>query len=354
VDAIGWPTAWTGRANVTDPVLWERIEAIRREIPRTDLVRLMHPRIELYAKMELANPGGSAKDRAAYWILRAAIGRGDITRRTTVVESSSGNFALSLSWLCARLGIQLIPVIDPNVNESTERTLRSTWKRVEKVTGPICAGGFLISRLGRVAELIKEIDDAYWPDQYSNVDGLHGHYQMTGTELVEAVPRLDYMFVGVSTGATIAGLSHRAKEAYGGVSVVAVDVAGSVILGGPARRRYVPGIGSSIRPPLIDQALITESVIVSEAEEVTGCHDLWRDHGVLAGGSTGCVYAAVNRYFADWSGPPPVVAFLCADGGGPYQDTIYNPAWVRAHDLGPADGRPSVGEKGAKLGHAGS
>jgi N-(2-amino-2-carboxyethyl)-L-glutamate synthase len=331
---------------VTDPALWERIEAIRREMPRTDLISLPHPRIELYAKMESSNPGGSAKDRAAFWILREAIRRGEITRRTTVVESSSGNFALSLSWLCARLGIQLIAVLDPNVNPATERILRKTWDRVEMVDGPAGPGGFLLGRLARVAELLQEVDGAYWPDQYSNVDGLRGHYELAGAELVTGLSRLDYLFVGIGTGATIAGLSRRATEAFGNVKVVAVDVVGSVILGGPPCRRYIPGIGSSIRPPLIDQALITESVVVSEREEVAGCHELLREHGVLAGGSTGCVYAVIKRYFADWSGPAPVVVFLCADGGEAYLDTVYDAAWVSAHDLSAANGGSVASVKG--------
>jgi 2,3-diaminopropionate biosynthesis protein SbnA len=320
---------------MTDTVLWERVEAMRREMPRTDLVRLAHPSIELHAKLEWANPGGSAKDRAAYWILREAVRRGEITRRTTVVESSSGNFALALSWMCARLGIRLIPVIDPNVNAATEHTLRATWDRVEKVEGPIGAGGFLIARLDRVAELVKELDDAYWPDQYSNADGMRGHYELTGAELVAALPTLTHLFVGISTGATIAGLSQRVAHDLRDVKVIAVDVAGSVILGGPPGRRWIPGIGSSIRPPLIDRAVISDSVIVPEWAEVAGCHDLLRDHGLLAGGSTGCVYAAINRYFDGWPGPPPVVAFLCADAGEAYQDTVYDPAWVSAHHLGP-------------------
>ncbi len=330
---------------MTDPELWERIEAIRREMPRTDLVRLPHPSIELYAKMESTNPGGSAKDRAALWILREAIRRGEITRRTTVVESSSGNFALSLSWLCARLGIQLIAVLDPNVNGAAERILRKTWDRVEMVDGPVGAGGFLLSRLARVAELLQEVGGAYWPDQYSNVDGLRGHYELAGAELVAGLSHLDYLFVGIGTGATIAGLSRRATEAFGEVKVVAVDVAGSVILGGPPCRRYIPGIGSSIRPPLIAQAVITDSVTVSEQEEVAGCHELLREHGVLAGGSTGCVYAAIKRYFACWSGPTPVVAFLCADGGEAYLDTVYDAAWVSAHHLDPAGGGSAAGVK---------
>lgn len=327
---------------MTDRSMWERIGAIGCQLPATETVRLSHPAVRLFAKMECANPSGSAKDRAAYWILREAIKRGEITRGTTVVESSSGNFALSLAYFCGRLQIPFIPVLDSNVNARTERALRRSCDRVEKVASDDEAGGFLLSRLNRVGELLAEIDDAYWPDQYSNADGAHGHYKLTGAELTQSLRRIDYLFVGLGTGATAAGLSQRITESSPGATVIAVDVEGSVILGGEPRRRYIPGIGSGIRPPLVDKAVISDSVIISELDGAIGCHLFFRDHGILAGGSTGCVYAAINRCFSGYRGRPPVVAFLCADRGGPYLDTVYNPLWVTAN-LRPSGGRPPGG-----------
>lgn len=311
-----------------DEVLWRRIERIGHHVPPTDVMRLHRDDVGLFVKMESRNPSGSAKDRSAYWIIREAVRRGDITRGTTVVESSSGNFALALAMLCRSLGVPFVPVIDPNVNAPTERVLRESCARVEKVDQPDVAGGYLLSRLMRVSELLDRIDDSYWPDQYSNPDGARGHYELTGGELVGSLERVDYLFVGVGTGATIAGLSRRVKDANPDAAVIAVDVEGSVIFGAPPRRRHIPGIGSSIRPPLLDEALIDDVVVVSERDEVAGCHALLADHGVFAGGSTGCVYAAVGRYFESYRGPPPVVAFLCSDRGDPYRDTIYDPSWV--------------------------
>ncbi|MER7184595.1 2,3-diaminopropionate biosynthesis protein SbnA [Streptomyces hyaluromycini] len=314
-----------------DRLLAGRIEALGHRMPATEVKRLRHPWIDLYLKMESGNPSGSAKDRAAYWILREAVRRGEVNRDTTVVESSSGNFAISLAHFCRRLGIRFVPVIDPNVNEPVERSLRALCGRVEKVEEPDDAGGFLLTRLRRVAELVAELDDVYWPNQYANPDGAQGHFELTGRELIGQLGRIDYLFVGVGTGATIAGLSQRITDPSNGGAVVAVDVAGSVIFGGPPRRRRIPGIGSSIQPPLVRQADIAEVVTVSEWDEVLGCYQLLREHGVFAGGSTGCVYTAVNRYFAGHRGPRPVVAFLCADGGEPYRDTVYDPDWVAAN-----------------------
>jgi N-(2-amino-2-carboxyethyl)-L-glutamate synthase len=122
---------------------------------------------------------------------------------------------------------------------------------------------------------------------------------------------------------------------------VAVDAEGSAIFGQPPRPRHIPGLGSSIVPPLVDGALIDDVVIVSECATVAGCHALLARHGVLAGGSTGSVYAAIERYFADYHGPRPTVAFLCADRGTAYLDTVYNPEWARALPGGEAAAVPA-------------
>ncbi len=324
-------TETQGRAAGIDQPLLDRVDALLRDLPRTRVVRLPHPGIQLYAKMESENRTGSAKDRAAIWILREAVRRGDITRNTTVVESSSGNFARSLASFLDVLGVPFVPVLDPNVNAVTEQTLRGLCARVEKVTERDATGGYLTSRLARVAELRAELSHVYWPDQYTNPDGARGHYELTAPELLEEVGRVDYLFVGVGTGSTINGLSHRLRAQQPDATVVAVDVEGSAIFGAPPARRLIPGIGSSLRPPLVDAARISEVVVLSERDEVAGCRALLHDHGVYAGGSTGCVYAAITRYFERRSGAEPVVAFLCADSGEPYADTVYADDWVAEH-----------------------
>ncbi|MBD9733911.1 MULTISPECIES: 2,3-diaminopropionate biosynthesis protein SbnA, partial [unclassified Streptomyces] len=310
--------------------LHKRLRMIGASVGRTPLLALPDDELNLFAKLEYVNPNGSTKDRSAYWILKNAVERGEITERTTVVESSSGNFATSLATFCRSLGIPFVPVIDANCNALTESVLRSCCERVEKVTDP-GAHGHLTARLARVAELREEIPDVYWPNQYANTDAADAHYQTTGNELSGSFSRLDYLFVGVGTGGTIAGLSRRIKEQFPAATVVAVDVLGSVALGGEPGRRHIPGLGSSIVPPLVDRAVIDDVVRVSEYETVLGCRSLYADHGLYAGGSTGSVYAAIGRYFAEHpppAGQRPTTVFLCADRGIPYSQTVYDPAWV--------------------------
>lgn len=311
--------------------LQQRLRELRRSMPETPIIRLPHDELDLYAKLEYGNPNGSSKDRSAYWILKRAIERGELAEHGTVVESSSGNFAISLATFCDALGLEFVPVLDPNVNASTEAYLRARCRRVEKVTLRDASGGYLGSRLDAVDRLRTELD-AYWPNQYANTDALLGHYRLTGAELCRALAPIDYLFVGVSTGGTISGLSRRVKEMYPNVTVVAVDAEGSAIFGGPPRARLLPGLGSSIQPPLVGHALVDEVATVPERAAIQGCHELLNTYGLHTGGSTGSVYAAITRYFstepATIRGHKPVVAFLCADRGLAYTETIYDPLWV--------------------------
>jgi N-(2-amino-2-carboxyethyl)-L-glutamate synthase len=312
-------------------LLLDRIGRLRAGLGETPLLPLPDDDLDLVTKLELCNPTGSTKDRSALWILERAIRRGDITSDTTVVESSSGNFAISLASYCRMLGIAFVPVIDPNCNAPTEAYLRTLCARVEKVTQRDTTGGFLNTRLARVRELVADLPDAYWTNQYANLDALDAHYRFTAGELCRALTKIDYLFVGVGTAGTLAGLSLRVKEAFPRCTVVAVDTAGSAIFGGPRKARHIPGIGSSIVPPLCAHALIDDVLIVPEPWAVRGCHELFERHGLYAGGSTGSVYTAIRAYFTEHAPVVrrPAVVFLAADRGHAYADTVYDPAWVR-------------------------
>jgi len=310
--------------------LAHRLDEIERSFSPTPLVPVADEKVDLHAKLEFCNPTGSSKDRSAFWILKRAVERGEITSSTTVVESSSGNFAISMSSFCRALGVEFVPVIDPNCNAATEHYLRAACDRVEKVTERDSSGGFLLSRLARVRELETALPCAYWPNQYANADAAEAHFLLTGGEIAGSLDSLDYVFIGVSTGGTVAGLSQRLKKEFPQVKVVAVDTEGSVVFGRAPQARKLPGLGSSIVPPLVATAEIDDVVIVSEHEAVLGCRALLRRSGLFTGGSTGSTYAAMQRYFADRdnSAGRPSALFLCADRGTAYAETVYNDTWV--------------------------
>lgn len=316
-----------------------KIAGLLPVLRETPVVELHEEGMHLFAKLEGHNPVGSLKDRPALWILRNGVLRGEIGNQTTLVESSSGNFASALAFFAHILGLDFIPVIDPNISNSYEMFLRQLCKTVVKVTERDERGSYLGIRLQKIKELCSTIENAFWTNQYGNIDAIEAHYRFTGEEICTQFNELDYVFIGVSTGATLAGVSRRLKERFPHVHIVAVDAEGSVIFGGPAKKRYIPGIGASFRTELVDHALIDDVVIVSEIETVRACQTLFSRHGLLVGGSSGSCYAAIKRLAPSMhSLKPPTVLFLCADRGTAYAATIFSDTWAakleRSHQLG--------------------
>src|SRR2546428_2389649 len=127
---------------------------------------------------------------------------------------------------------------------------------------------------------------------------MEAHYELTATEICADFDSLDYVFIGVGTAATIAGVSRRLKEHYPNIRVIAVDAEGSAIFGGAPRKRYIPGIGSSIVPQLLSHAKIDDVVLISERETVQACRELLTTHGLFVGGSSGTAFAAVKTHAA--------------------------------------------------------
>jgi cysteine synthase A len=305
-----------------------RLELLRNTMRPTPHVPLAVNGMDLFAKLEYLNPVGSIKDRPAYWILKRAAERGEIDAETTVIESSSGNFAMALAAFTHLIGIRFIPVIDPKISETYELFLRSLCPTVVKVEDPDDTGGYLKTRLEMVERLCATTPNAFWTNQYGNPDAMEAHYELTAGEICDEFDSLDYVFIGVSTAGTISGVSRRLKEHFPKVRIIAVDTEGSVIFGGAPRSRHIPGIGSSIVPPLLAHARIDDVVWIPERETVQACRELLTTHGLFVGGSSGSVFAAIHQYRSRMPESRPTVLFLCADRGTPYLNTVFDSSWA--------------------------
>jgi N-(2-amino-2-carboxyethyl)-L-glutamate synthase len=313
--------------------------------PLVRLRRLFPDGAEVYAKLELLNPGGSVKDRPARYIVERGIRDGTISPGGTVVESSSGNFGIALAMAARIYELDFVCVVDPRIAPLNLRILEQLGARVEMVTQPDPYGGYLHTRLERVQELLEEIPGAYWIDQYANELNTRCHYDGIGSEVVEALgdAPVDVFVAAVSTTATLIGASRRIRDAWPDVRIVAVDAAGSVIFGAPSGKRDLPGIGSSRRPELLVEEEVDEVLYVDDFDSARGCRELLRGEGILAGGSSGAVIAAVQRIVPGLPKGARVVTLL-PDRGERYMDLVYDDAWVEAHraqePLAPADPVP--------------
>src|SRR5438094_10407727 len=215
-----------------------RLEQLRKTLRPTPHVPLAVEGMNLFAKLEFVNPVGSIKDRPALWMLKRAAERGEIRDDTTVIESSSGNFASALAAYTRLVGLRFIPVIDPNISTTYESFLRRLCPTVVKVEERDDTGGFLKTRLEMVEHLCATIPNAYWTNQYGNLDALEAHYELTASEICADFDSLDYVFIGVSTAGTIAGRSRRLQEHYPNIRVIAVDTEGPAIFRRAPRRPH--------------------------------------------------------------------------------------------------------------------
>jgi len=284
--------------------------------------------IQLYAKLEYLNPTGSVKDRAASFILQETLRKNIINQNTTIVESSSGNLGVALAAYCKKYALRSIVVIDPHISPVNEMLIRKYGAEVIKVTTPDMSGGYLLTRLKKVTELLSEISNSYWIDQYRNPLNRRAYYLTLGNEICDEAENVDYLFLGVSSGGTIAGVSQRVKEKYPKARVIAVDIEGSVIFGGTPSKRYIPGIGASKVPANLKYAAIDDVVVVNEKETIESCHELLNKHSIFAGGSSGSVIAAINKFFRNKNDTKLTnVVTIFADKGERYINSIYDERW---------------------------
>ena len=315
--------------------LLKKLDLLRPLIGNTPVVELAHPFLKLQAKLEFFSLTGSVKDRSAFYALRKAIERGEVSQETIVIESSSGNFASSLAQICSYLGIKFIPVVDPNISPLNLKFIESFCSDIIKVKDRDSTGGFLTSRLVEVQKFLKLNSNCYWVNQYENSVCAEAHYFTTASEILRDCDKLDYLFLGVSSGGTLNGVSRGVKENSSNTKIIAVDIEGSMVFQSNPKARFIPGMGSSIRPKLIEDSIIDEIIHVSERDVVVGCNRLRYEHGVFAGGSSGAVLFAIDSYFRNHKGATPgtSVTFLCPDRGTAYLDTVYNEEWVRSKGL---------------------
>jgi 2,3-diaminopropionate biosynthesis protein SbnA len=284
--------------------------------------------INLFVKLEAYNPTGSVKDRAAAYILKYLLDSRTIDRGTTILESTSGNFGVALSAYCRYHGIRFIAVVDPCITAMNEMLIRSAGAEIVKVTQPDKHGGYLLSRIQKIHELTKEIKNSYWVNQYENPLNALAYYHSLGKEICFQIDAIDYVFMGVSSGGTITGVSRKIKENFPDAKIVAVDVEGSVIFNQPSGKRHIPGIGSSMVPKILSDAHIDEVIITDETSTIAACYELLEKHNFFVGGSSGSVFSGIRKFFAGRKIEQPVnVVSVFPDRGERYFDTIYNREW---------------------------
>jgi cysteine synthase A len=282
---------------------------------------------QLFLKCEGFNFAGSIKLKAASSMVEAAERDGLLRPGSILIESSSGNLGVALSMIAASKGYRFLCVTDARCNLSTRRLMEALGSQVHIVSEPDPVGGLLGARLDFVRAMCASDDRYVWLNQYTNEGNWGAHYATTAPAIAGHFPRLDVLFVGAGTTGTLMGCARWFREWLRPVRIVAVDSVGSVTFGGAPGRRMIPGLGTSVRPPLLDESLVDEVVCVEEADTVRACHRLARS-GFLFGGSTGTVVSGAMSWLAQHDDRDLTAVAIAPDLGERYLDTVYQTNWL--------------------------
>jgi cysteine synthase len=241
--------------------------------------------VELFAKLESRNPGGSVKDRIGVAMIEAAEAEGRIEPgRTTIVEATSGNTGIALAFVCAAKGYELVLTLPQGMSRERESLLALYGARVE-ITESL--GG--MSEAVAAARELARSQDVFLPDQFSNPANPAAHRRTTGPEIERALEgRVDVLVAGVGTGGTITGAGGYLRERNPRLRIVAVEPSGSPVLsGGQAGPHRIQGIGAGFVPPVLDRELLDEVLTVSDDDAIQTAWSCARRTGLLAGISGG-------------------------------------------------------------------
>lgn len=286
---------------------------------------------DCFAKLEGLNPGGSSKDRPGVAIIERAMQMGKVNPETLIIEASSGNTGIGLAQVCAYHGLRFRCLVDPKVTQQNLDILAAYGAEIEMIEQPDPQSGeYLPAKLRRIDEILKEVDDSFWVDQYASTENAAAHYRSTIKEIIRDLDgsMLDYLFIATATCGTIKGCIDYLDDHGYPTKVVAVDALGSQIFSDYKHDRLVPGLGSAICPQLKPMSGVNRSIHVTDIDCVVGCRRLATTEAILAGGSSGGVISAIEKVSKEIPENSTVVALL-PDRGERYLDTIYSDEWVR-------------------------
>ncbi|MEV5540237.1 2,3-diaminopropionate biosynthesis protein SbnA [Saccharopolyspora shandongensis] len=292
----------------------------------------------LLLKCEGFNFAGSVKLKAAVEMVDALERDGRLRPGGVLIESSSGNMGVALSMVAAHRGYRFVCVTDVRCNRAARRWMEALGSEVHVISEPDREGGFLAARLAHVRELLRADPGYVWLNQYANPGNWRGHYRTTGPEIAKAFPDLDVLFVGAGTTGTLMGCARYFRENQPGVTVVAVDSVGSVTFGAPAGQRLIPGLGTGVRPQILEESYVDDVVHVAESDTIAMCRRMVRC-GFLFGGSTGTVVCGALEWLrANRAGDELTALAIAPDMGVNYLDTVYDGKWVeRSFGAAPTD-----------------
>jgi len=275
----------------------------------------------IYAKVEGRNPAYSVKDRIAASMIQEAEKDGLITSDTTIVEPTSGNTGIGLSYVCASRGYKLILTMPDSLNVERRKMMAAFGAKLELTPGDKGMKG----SIAKAEEIIaSDPDKHFMPHQFKNPANPKAHFKTTGPEIWEATNgAIDVFVAGVGTGGTITGTSRYIKTVREKpILSVAVEPANSPVLsGGKPGPHQIPGIGAGFKPDVLDMDMVDEVVTVGDDEAWEYARRLAREEGIISGISSGAALAAAVKVASRPESVGKTIVVVLPDSGERYLST---------------------------------
>lgn len=298
-----------------------RYSSLLETIGNTPLVELKsfspHPGVEIYAKLEGANPSGSVKDRVAKRMIEEAEAAGRLQPGATLLEPTSGNTGIALAMIARLKGYQFVAVLPDNVTRERAQLLELYGAKIIFSDGKLGSNGAV-----KLAKELASQDERYvMLYQYGNEGNPRAHYYGTAVEIIQDLPDIAAFVAGLGTGGTLTGTARRLKEYNPAIKVIAAE---------PMQGEGVQGLRSladGFVPPVLDQSVLDGKILVSSIDSIRRTRQLKDQEGIFAGPSCGASLHAAIRV-AEQMEQGKVVTLL-ADGGWKY---LSEDLWTRSLD----------------------
>lgn len=245
--------------------------------------------VQLFAKLEFANPSGSVKDRMASWVLAKAEAEGRLQPGDTIVEATAGNTGISLALAALNRGYRIVFVVPGKFSEEKQVTMKALGAEI--VHTPTEQG--LSGAFAKVDELKAELGRVFVADQFENRANPEAHYHSTGLEIYQQLDGcIDYFVAGAGSGGTLTGVMRFLKEKNPRIQGIMADPVGSIIGGGACGSYRIEGIGNDFVPSNLDLELVDRSIKVSDTDAFRRVWEWARREGLIVGSSSGAAFHA--------------------------------------------------------------
>ena len=297
----------------------------------------------ILGKAEFMNPGQSVKDRAALYIIKDAVAKGQLKPGGTIVEGTAGNTGIGIALVANALGYKSVIVIPETQSQEKKDMLRLAGAELIEVPAvPYADENNYVKYSGRLAAELAEKNEngAVWANQFDNIANRQAHIETTGPEIWRQTDgKVDGFTCAIGTGGTLAGIGIYLKEQNEKVRIAAADPMGANMYHwfkhGELRSEgtsITEGIGQGRVTANIEGAPIDDAYQISDSEALPIVFDLLKDEGLCLGGSSGINIAGALR-MAEELGPGHTIVTILCDFGTRYQSKLFNPDFLKEQGL---------------------